>query len=256
MSPVCRPVRRRLTAPALALLAVAVLLGLAACRSAPTPTPTATSLPTIAPTPIAAQAEDIVAGARQRMQQVGSFHFQVTQTGGGTPLIPGVEVVGTEGDAVLPGQLQASLSATVMGAPTTVKIVAVGGAFYVTNPLTGKWQVWTDGTNLLGNFNPSRAMDSLLAQATGLVVMGADVVAGAAAYHLSGTVDAGVLATLVGSASPGAQVQVDLWVGQQDSLLYQVQVRGKVTASEKQGIVRVVKLSAFGQPVAITPPIQ
>lgn len=248
---------------ALGSLALAGLLVLAACRSAPKPSPTPTPAPTATPTPwptptptrAVQSAKDIATAARQGMLGLGSFHFQLSQTGGGTPLIAGVEVVGAEGDVVTPNQVQASLSATVMGVPTMVKVVALGGSIYVTNPLTGQWQLWTDRSNLLGTFDPSRALDGLLAQTIGLTVLGAANLDGVATFRVGGTVDASVLATLVGGGSAGTRVQVELWVGQADSLLYQVQIRGRVTATEKEGIVRLLRLSRFNEPVRIQPPL-
>ena len=200
-------------------------------------------------------AAPIVSQARQAMAAVTSFHFVLSQTGGGTPLMTGIETTGAEGDAV-PPDLQALVSATIAGSPFNVQIAFLNGVNWVKNPITGYWQEWTESAGFLGSFNPGTAIDTLLSQATGLQIIGVETVDGVDTNRVRGNVAASVLATLTGGVNAASgQVQVDMWIGQSDSRLRKVVTQGKVTSAEVEGIVRTFTLSAFNQPVTLVTPL-
>jgi hypothetical protein len=83
-------------------------------------------------------------------------------------------------------------------------------------------------------------------------------VAGVNSYHIEGKIASEdlypIVLLLALTPSEGVDVDMEIWVGMDDSLLRQVRIEGEVTAGEKPGIARTLSLSKFGQEVTIELP--
>jgi len=56
-------------------------------------------------------------------------------------------------------------------------------------------------------------------------------------------------------AEPGLTVQVVAWVDRRDSTIRRIRLEGPFSPDEPAGIVRILELSRFDEPVDIEPPI-
>ena len=133
----------------------ALLLALAISVTACTPAePTSTPTPSPTPPP---SAEAILAASGERMAALDSFRFRLSHENGGTPLAIGLVVTDVEGDVVKPDGLRVSLGATFSGFFVELKLVAVEGVTYMTDPVTQEWEIQEAGVNPLAFFDPAGA---------------------------------------------------------------------------------------------------
>ena len=80
------------------------------------------------------------------------------------------------------------------------------------------------------------------------------MVDGIACYHIIGEILSEDLQPITLSSLVGAKIDVEIWIDQDEFLLRQVRLEGKITEGEKPGIVRTIKLSDFDQEVEINLP--
>ena len=83
---------------------------------------------------------------------------------------------------------------------------------------------------------------------------GDEQVGGVATYRLRGKITARNLAAFLGNAPSERLVPVELWVGQDDSLIRRIEVEGPVEEGEPDDVTRKVELSGFGKSVHIERP--
>jgi hypothetical protein len=206
------------------------------------------------PSPAALTTAEIISKSSENMQAVNSFHFELDQTGGGTPITMGIEMVKAEGDIARPDKMQATITGTAMGMSLEVKLVSSGETIYMTNPLTGAWEVPPDQFKVLGIFDPGTGLAAVLKGIATPVQLGEEQQGGVLCYHLKGSIVSDALRPITGSAATGVMISVELWIGKDDFLVRQIKLEGKITESEKDGIVRTLDLSNFNQEVNIQLP--
>ncbi|MDP6510789.1 MAG: LppX_LprAFG lipoprotein [Dehalococcoidia bacterium] len=201
-------------------------------------------------------AAQIIAKASERIAGVRSFHFVLEHEGAGTPLSAGLEMLRAEGDVVRPDRLRATIDGLALGMPVQVDVVLIGDTVYITNPLPpGNWQSFSSGMSPVGFFDPQTGVAALLGDVADLTPLGESEMEGKTAYHISGRVPAAALEAITGSSVPGAEVEVELWVGKQDFHLLQAKLTGKITTAESAGMVRWLRFSHFNQASPIEPPL-
>ncbi|MGC8879459.1 MAG: LppX_LprAFG lipoprotein [Anaerolineae bacterium] len=231
----------------------------------PTPFPTLTLTPTELSNSGATLVtrltpRDVVEQAAARMVKVEAFHFSVHPSGSklniGSLLnlpVP-VHLTGIEGDIVSPNQLHARVAVTILGVSTRLDLVYYEGQMYLDNPLAGKWEKLPKEVGQ--SFSPSillspeRGLPAWLA-ALEWHMVSFDEVQGELAYHLQARDVPDVNVT---GLDNGSKAIIDIWIGMQTFLLYQVQIDERATEG-KEAISWLLTLSAFDRPVVITPPV-
>lgn len=211
-------------------------------------TPTRIPAPTPTPTPVNPQVLLDQSGAV--MEDLDSFHFQLTHRSGGTELLENMFLQEAEGDVVKPDQISAEFSGTFGGIAIKSGVITLGDDSYMINPLSGKWENVPKEVSPLGFFNPREGIASMMAQVSqpGLVESKND------SYLIEGKLPAEALGPLLGTTVQGAFVSVELRIDAGGSYLLEAVIDGKVTSTEPEGTVRVIKLSRFNEPITITPP--
>jgi hypothetical protein len=204
------------------------------------------------PTPLAAK--DIVGKSYDSMQTVNSFHFVLDHLGGGTPITMGIEMTKAEGDVVRPDKMQATIAGNAMGMSIEVKLVTSGGKTMMTNPLSGNWESPGDQFQILSVFDPSSGIAAIIKGITNPSSLADEQMGGVLCYHLSGGVPSEAFQSLTGSSVAGAVINTEVWIGQQDFLVRQAKITGKITESEKDGIIRTLTFTNYNQNVNITLP--
>jgi lipoprotein LprG len=218
-------------------VALLVLLG-AGCGGGGEPEPSAAEIVTRAAS---------ATGAEKR------FHFVFDEENGPTSTT-GVHLVFAEGDLVVPGEVKADVSGTFQGLPLRSQLVIAGGKTYLKNPLTGKWQEISVGTNPVSFFDPARGVLAVIKEATQLELDGSEKVGGADAYRLRGKTTVGSITPLLGNPPGDRLVDVELWVDKETDRLVRLRLSGKVHEDDPAEAVRTVELSRYGVVVPITPP--
>lgn len=218
-----------------ALLALAIV-ALFACQTV-SPSPT--------PTPIAAST--ILEKAALAMEKVTSFHFELTQEGGGTPIMPGIEMKRAEGDVARPDKLKTRIGATLLGTALDLQLVTVGDETFITNPLTRLPERIGSEFKALSIFNPDTGILAVLKAMSGLTRKDDEQLDGRPCYRISGKVAAKALQSFTLSFIEGATVEGELWVDKESLLLRQVRFAGQIAQGDPAGMVRNLKLSRFDE---------
>jgi len=218
-----------------------VITGVGGCtRQAATPTPLTAS--------------QIIDKSSQNMQNINSFHFALDQAGGGTPIAMGIEMKKASGDVVRPDKLKMTIDGTFSGMALEVQMITVGGVIYMTNPLSGAWEIPPAEFDILKVFNPNAFIASVMRDITGLTKLTDEESGGVICYHLSGSISSDDLSAITGSSVQGVAINIEIWIGKDDLLLRTVKLTGKITETEVLGIIRTLSLSNFNEAVSIELP--
>jgi hypothetical protein len=102
----------------------------------------------------------------------------------------------------------------------------------------------------LGFFDPRVGIGSMLAsvQAPVLLEIREDE------YRVGGILDVEALRPLLGPQTEGTTVEVDLTIDADTGYLTKAVLDGRATASEPDGVVRIITLSRFNESLIIEPP--
>jgi len=204
------------------------------------------------PTPLSAS--EIISKSSDKMEAINSFHFVLDQVGGGTPIAMGLEMTNAVGDVVRPDRLKATISGKLSGMFLEVQIVSVGEEMYMTNPLTGKWELLPTQFSVLKVFDPNTGIASIMKGVVDITKLSDEEVEGAICYHLSGSIDSDELRPITVSSVPGVTIHIEVWIDQEDFLVRHIRLEGKITETEVEGIIRTLKLSNFNEEVSIEVP--
>jgi len=232
------------------LVVVLLCLGLilpAACTKSPAPSPS----PTLTPL----SAEQVLTQGSQKLEAANSFHFVLDHSGGGTPIAMGIEMTKAVGDLVKPDKLKTVISGTAMNMAIQVQVITVDHATWMTNPLSGKWELLPDEFQVLSIFDPSTGVAAIMKGMAGAVRLSDEDLQGTACYHLSGDIDSGNLSAISGSSVKGVTIKAEIWIAKEDSLPRLIKLTGKISETEKDGIIRTLSFSNFNLDVKIEKPI-
>ncbi|MFO8102375.1 MAG: LppX_LprAFG lipoprotein [Dehalococcoidia bacterium] len=200
-------------------------------------------------------AEEIIAQASPRLDELDSFHFKLSEEGGGTPIAMGLKMLTAEGDIIPPDRMNMRIEAEWFGQFVEAKLVTVGTITYMTNPINGKWELLDEDFTAITLFQPDTGIKAVMESVTGLCRLDAEKTGGTLCFHLKGDIDSMVLdAIAVGHAAGGLSVDTDIWIGSQDFLLRKVVFDGRITEEEDEGIVRTLELSRFNEPMEVELP--
>lgn len=246
--PVVLDERHRLAFVCLLLFGLASL-ALVGCSRGSESESAVASAPTPTPTPI--NPAEVLARSGEAMGALDTFHFALEHEGdGGTPLSESLTVTEAEGTVVSPDKLTVEFAGTLGTFAIRSGFITIGDENFMTNPLTGDWEPVAREVSPIGFFDPQRGIASIMAQ----------VESPALASHsrgkfvIDGTLPVSALEPLLGGAAQGDAVSVSLTIDEATLYLERAVIDGRVTAFEPDGVVRIITLSRFNEPVAIDRP--
>ncbi len=208
--------------------------------------------PAITPTPLTAL--EIIDKSSEKIQGINSFHFVLDQVGGGTPIGMGLEMNKAVGDVARPDRLKTTISGTMAGMFIEVQLISVGEVTYITNPLTGQWELLPTEFGALSVFDPNTGIAAIMRGIADPTKLSDEEVDGVLCYRLRGSIDSGDLGPITGSSVEGVAIDTEVWIGKEDFFVRLIKLEGKITESEVPGIVRTLKLSNFNEEVSIELP--
>ena len=201
-----------------------------------------------APTP---EAADLVAAAATRMEQVGSFHFELDHENGSTEIVRGIAMNRAVGDIVGVDRLQLTVEGSVGPLDFELGIIILPEQSWIQNPLTRRWEREDISVDEL--FAPASGVVALMRSAGAPAIEGRERVAGVETYRVTSEVESGEL-TIFPGAEPGRIIPATAWIGVSDPLVYRLEVRGPIGDGEEDDIVRRLDLSDFDADFDIAPP--
>jgi hypothetical protein len=125
-----------------------------------------------------------------------------------------------EGRYEAPASADALITVDAGGFVTEVGAVIVDGTTWLTNPITGRWEVLPDGLGFDPTeiFDPSIGMRPLLStDLTGVSYVGREDRDGADTYHLRGTAAAARIEVITGGLVRDQDVTLDFWLNTDDT---------------------------------------
>jgi hypothetical protein len=228
----------------------------AACSAAATPTPP--------PTPTTPSAEAFRDYTVATLRQLSSVHFIVSHEEGGTDLGGGVLLKSAEGDVLFPSggavvedraDLIAKTTLIEFGLALDMAIVQIGAETYMRDPISRVWRTVEPGS-LPFDFNAmNESVAEALAATTNLALAGGDERNGVSTYLLTGLVRPQAFRGLVPGAPEGEPLELEAWIGREDSLPRTVRLSGKLIDDDPPEMVRLLHLTDFDDEVSIEPPI-
>ena len=195
----------------------------------------------------------VLAQTSTNMKQLAGFHFvyQLHQPQSAKKA-EGVQKV--DADYNSHGELQATVEYLASGSLIDIKIVALVSMHYVLYPLSNKWVQLNPADSPLTKLNLAQGPVKILDNVTSPSFVGVEKRAGQKTYHLTGSVTKADIESIVGTVSTADVFVADLWIGVNDSLLYEVDVAGPMTQDEAPGTFRSIVLSNLGVAVDIKAP--
>ena len=217
------------------------------------------------------EAVAVLERAAAAMALLQSFRFRLTTERGATTILEAVELVSVEGGVERPDRFQATINARLAFATISLDVVGVGETVWIEDPLSaeGGYQQVSVETGLADLLNPDR----LLLQAVGLIeqptIAGEDTLDGVTATVVEGDFRPLRALELAGTPvpTPTAEEQAEvglvldeplfaqLWIEVGSDRVIQLAFQGRLTSLEDPGIIRVLRLFDFDQPLDIQPPV-
>ena len=226
-------IHRHLLASA-ALAALAVLLVVPVCGS----------LTGCGGEPVDIDPQAALAACSTRMQQIQGFHFvyEVHKPAGTQPS-KGLDINRITGEVNAPGDMQATIDAIWGGTPVKVGFKSVGGTHYIQDPLSMKWQSMPASESPVGRLSLSAGTIRILNNITDAVYEGVAKKGGTKCYHIGGMVAAQEVEAIAGAVDTTEPFPTDIWVGIDNSYVYEVDIIGPATPNETEGFWRSITLS-------------
>ena len=235
---------KTLIAAVLALSCVA--LGIACGTQepdAPAPTPPPT------PDPVT-----ILQNAADRFEALEFFKFTMLHENGGTPITFGLVMEDVTGDVAAPDRLRAEIGAFAGNLFFDVTLVAIGDRTFLTNPFTKEFEEIDGGVISSALLDPTTGISGIIRDAVDPVLEGETEVEGIPTYHITSVIDSAQLTSIAPSAEPGLPIDVGIWIGRDDSLVYRIHMTGPMSSEEEPDITRTILPSDFDVPVEIAMP--
>jgi hypothetical protein len=202
--------------------------------------------------PVNVDSQVVLSEASANMKQLAGFHFVYSlHQPESADKAEGVQTV--EGDVNSVGDVKAAVDLLVGGVLVKADFVALGDVHYIKYPILG-WVQKAPKDSPLGKINLAAFSLQVLDRIASPSYEGTDKKGGKNTYHISGTVTAADLEQIAGSVSTADIFPADLWIGVDDSLLYEVDIAGPMTTKEADGTWRSIVLSSLGVAVEIKAP--
>jgi hypothetical protein len=226
-------------AAAVAVASLAAAAGLAACGSGAGAT-TATD-----PAALLRRAEATI-------DATNALHFSLqSQHAGGA----GATILSGEGDAARPDALAGTFTVAVSNLPVTVKVIGVGGRFYVEAPFTSSYALTDPATYGIGDpaqlIDADHGLSSILPELTGLRSLGRTRVGAEVADEITGTLPGDRLPVLP-DVAPAQPVTVTVDVVTPSDQVRRMVLTGPFTSPTPS--TYTVTLTDYGEAVHITAP--
>ena len=207
-------------------------------------------IPAASPTPVNPQA--VLERSGEVMEALESFHFRLTHENGGTPLGQGLVIREVQGDVARPDKISLEFSGLAGSFAMRASLIAIGESSFISNPITGEWEPVPAEVSPLGFFEPTRGVSEIMRRIEGPTLISNED----DSYAISGTIASEGLASLFGAVEDGNSVDINVVIDATSLFLLEARLEGRITASEEDGVIRIITLSNFNEPVEIELPVR
>lgn len=187
-----------------------------------------------------------------------TFTFAMETSAGSSTILPGIELVSVEGKVRRPMEMSATLTVSALIQTLEIGAVAVDGAFYIQNPLSGgAWENMGSAPELVSMINPDWILMLALNQVQDAQITddsdGTTLIEGY--FDLSKALDSldEESRTEIGQFLADSPVDVAFWIDDKN-LITKAELYGPIFASESADVEKRIELSGFNEPVEIEAP--
>ena len=230
------------------------MVALIACSSSPEPIPTSTPVAgaTATPTPEPLQPDEVIQRATAVLEDEGSMWFVLDHENGFTEALGGLELQHIEG-AINETAMSISAEANLGRVYIEVDAILIGRDTWLTNPLTGVWEILPQEENPVGFLQPIAAVHDVLASFTEPEFLephqtGED-------YEISSPLVSDGLRSLLGDIKPGSAGTGVVVIDHKTFHLKSARITGAMQNRDSEQTVRIIELSRYGEEFIIDPPI-
>jgi hypothetical protein len=192
--------------------------------------------------------------ARHVADTTSSLHLKVSSS---EATGPGPLLLSADGDAVRPDGFRGTVQVRDHDVPVGLKVLAVGGRFYVEIPLVGGFQQLDPAKYGFGDpgalLDPHRGLSSLIDVARDIHLGTADRYQGEELEEVQITLPGDRVAALLVSADPSQSVSATVGITRNGHQVRRVVMRGPFFEAHHQGTYTIV-MDRYGDNVRITPP--
>ena len=251
--------RRHVFAAVRIFILLSVLaFALNACSSEPEPTPIPTPIPTAViqpsptPTPVPLTPDEVIANAIDSLVEAGSIWFLLEHENGFTEALGGLELTRVEG-AISETGMSITAEANLGRIYIEVDAVLIGTSTWLTNPLTGEWELLPDEQNPIGFLQPIAAVRGVLEGLTAAEYLespetGKD-------YQITSPLRAEALKSLLGEIIPDVTGVAEVVIDHQTFEMKSARITGALQIRDSDSTVRILEMSRYGEDFVIEQPI-
>ncbi len=235
------------------MLAASVAL---ACSSAPEPTPTpqptAVDPPSPTPTPVPLDPDEVIANAIDALVDSGSIWFLLEHENGFTEALGGLELTRVEG-AITETGMSIAAEANLGRIYIEVDAILIGTSTWLTNPLTGEWELLPNEENPIGFLQPIAAVRGVLEGLTSAEFIeppepGVD-------YLMTSPLKAEALKSLLGEIIPDGTGIAEVVIDHETFEMKSARITGALQIRDSDTTVRILEMSRYGEKFVIEQPI-
>ena len=184
------------------------------------------------------------------MSTLNSFRFDLYHKSGVTILLPNLFMENAQGYVVKPDKMTVQFTGTFGSFAIKSSLIAMGNESYMTNPVTGNWEAMQKKASPLGFFDPLGGITSIMLFIDDVFMLDNDD----EIYVLQGVLATEHLSSLVGDTLKSGMVDLEIKIYSDTKYLVEAVIAGKIMPDDPDGIVRVITLSEFNEPVTIESP--
>jgi hypothetical protein len=205
--------------------------------------------------PLPAEAATILDASSAAMGDVTSVRFDLKRSGADVYIdqFESLALDKIKGRFAAPGGADAVLSVTVDGSlKTTLGAVALDGQVWLSNPVTGKFEVLDTGYDIdpATFFDPQRGWGPLMGSLTNVVLVGVED-RGGKRYHVRGVGPAAQMQIVTAGLVRDQEVSIDFWLKRDTALVTAAEFS---TVFEGKTTDWVIELSGYGDDFEIKMP--
>ena len=210
------------------------------------------SLAIAVPSPTPVNPQVVLERSGEVMEALESFHFRLTHESGGTPIGQGLVIREVQGDVARPDKISLEVSGLAGSFAMRLSLITIGDNGFISNPITGEWEPVPAEVSPLGFFEPTRGVSEIMRRIESPRLISTDD----DSYTISGTIASEGLASLFGAVEEGNSIDIDVVIDATSLFLLEARLEGRITASEEDGVIRIITLSRFNEPVEIESPVR
>ena len=229
---------------------------LVACTNAPepspTPPPTAVVQPSPTPTPVPLIPVEVIDNATKSLVEAGSIWFVLEHENGFTEALGGLELTRVEG-AITETGMSIAAEANLGRIYIEVEAILIGTDTWLTNPLTGEWELLPDEQNPIGFLQPIAAVRGVLEGLTEAEYItnpqpGVD-------YQITSPLRADALKSLLGETIPDGIGLAEVVIDHESFEMKSARITGSLQVRDSDSTVRILQMSRYGEDFVIEQPI-